>query len=72
MAAEGGLDLWLKLLQIDRCYVLMDLSKDFVVLDLARVQLSTWQLQPRQMIFDFIERYKSSSETNLSFEGRFL
>ena len=71
MAAEGGLDLWLKLLQIDR-YVLMDLSKDFVVLDLGRVQLSTWQLQPRQMIFDFIERYKSSSETNLSFEGRFL
>ena len=71
MAAEGGLDLWLRLLQIDR-YVLMDLSKDFVVLDLARVQLSTWQLQPRQMIFDFIERYKSSSETNLSFEGRFL
>ena len=41
MAAEGGLDLWLKLLQIDRCYVLMDLSKDFVVLDLCRVQLST-------------------------------
>lgn len=40
MAAEGGLDLWLRLLQIDR-YVLMDLSKDFVVLDLARVQLST-------------------------------